>query len=527
MFKSIQLSFLYILMVATVTVVTGTAVFAQQSSDSNRIVIHADEELSQISKHIYGQFAEHLGRGIYGGVWVGEDSDIPNTEGYRDDVLQALRDLDVPNVRWPGGCFADEYHWEDGIGPRDERPVRINTHWGMVEEDNSFGTHEFLRFMELIDAEPVIAMNVGSGTPREMARWLEYLNYDGESTLANLRRENGRDEPWGVKYIGVGNESWGCGGNMTVEFYADLYRQYATFTKEFSGHELFRVASGMYDDEYNWTEHMMQEAAAMMEGISLHYYTIPTADWSAKGSSVDFGEELYFAGIQRAGLMDEYIQGHVNRMDRHDPEKQVALVVDEWGIWTDPLEGTNPGFLEQQNSIRDALIASITLDIFNQHSDRVRMANIAQMVNVLQAMILTDGEKMVKTPTYHVFDLYKIHHDTQLLRTTPVNINEYSYGDESIPALSMTASKNSYGQIGITLTNKSPDQAQRVEIETRGDQTGNLSGGRILSANGVADINTFDEPDRVSVEEFTNYQLSGNTVIVEIPPLSVVAFNVE
>lgn len=500
-----------------------TNVDAQQ----NRIVVHADEEVSEISRHIYGQFAEHLGRGIYGGIWVGEDSDIPNTEGYRNDVLEALRDLEVPNVRWPGGCFADEYHWRDGVGPVDERPVRINTHWGMVEEDNSFGTHEFLRFMELIDSEPVIAMNVGSGTPREIAQWIEYLNYDGESTLANLRRENGRDEPWGVKYIGIGNESWGCGGNMTVEYYADLYRRYATFAKEFSGHELFRVASGFSNDEYGWTEHMMQEASRMMEGISLHYYTLPTGNWGAKGSSIVFEEDLYFAGVRRAGLMDEFIKGHVTRMDKYDPQKRVALVVDEWGIWTDPLEGTNPGFLEQQNSMRDALIASITLDIFNKHSDRVRMANIAQMVNVLQAVILTDGEEMIKTPTYHVFDLYRIHHDTKLLNTSLQEIEEYSYEGDSIRVLSTTSSINSQGQIGITMTNKSPDETQTVEIDIRGRQVDSVSGGRILTTGSYSDLNTFDDPNNVSINEFSGYRLNGNIITLELPPLSVVAFMVE
>jgi alpha-N-arabinofuranosidase len=526
MFKTHLKALVCIVTITIFNVVTSSAVVAQQS-DTNRIVVHADEEVSEISRHIYGQFAEHLGRGIYGGVWVGEDSDIPNTEGYRNDVLDALRDLEVPNVRWPGGCFADEYHWKDGIGPAEERPVRINTHWGMVEEDNSFGTHEFLRFMELIDAEPVIAMNVGSGTPREMAHWLEYLNYGGESALANMRRENGRDEPWGVKYIGVGNESWGCGGNMTVEYYTDLYRQYSTFAKEFSGNELFRVASGKYDDEYDWTEHMMQEASSMMEGISLHYYTLPTGNWGAKGSSVDFEEDLYFAGVRRAGLMEEYIQGHVNRMDKYDPEKQVALVVDEWGIWTDPYEGTNPGFLEQQNSIRDALIASITLDIFNKHSDRVRMANIAQMVNVLQAMILTDGEEMIKTPTYHVFDLYRIHHDTQLLNTSLREIRDYTYEGASIPVLSTTSSMNDQGQIGITLTNKSPNTPQSVEIEIRGRQVENLSDGRILTAGHFSDVNTFNDPAKVTVKEFSNLSLNGNTITLELPPLSVIAFKIE
>ncbi|WP_340106008.1 alpha-N-arabinofuranosidase [Rhodohalobacter sp. 8-1] len=515
--KKIKESYKFIIALVT----TIFLINAQSVAQQNRVIIHADQPVSEISKHIYGQFAEHLGRGIYGGIWVGEDSDIPNTEGYRNDVLEALRDLDVPNVRWPGGCFADEYHWRDGIGPKDERPVRINTHWGMVEEDNSFGTHEFLRFMELIDAEPVIAMNLGSGTPREMAQWLEYLNYDGESTLANLRRENGRDEPWGVKYIGVGNESWGCGGNMTVEYYADLYRRYATFTKEYSGHELYRVASGWSDDQYGWTEHMMQEAAGMMEGISLHYYTIPTGNWSAKGSSVDFDEELYFAGIQRAAFMDEYIQGHSNRMDKFDPEKNVDLVVDEWGIWTDPLPGTNPGFLEQQNSLRDALIASITLDILNKHSDRVRMANIAQMVNVLQAMILTEGDQMIKTPTYHVFDLYRIHHDTNLLYTHVQNMNAYEFGGESIPVVSMTVSASENGAINITLTNKNPDQSEEIELEFRGGQISEIIEARTLTGSRVNSVNAFSDPENVIITDFSNYSLDGDILRVTLPSKSV------
>ncbi len=524
MIKSIiQFNLLVVLVIVCMIFQPGI-VTAQQT---NHIVIHTDEEISDISRHIYGQFAEHLGRGIYGGIWVGEDSDIPNTEGYRTDVLEALRDLEVPNVRWPGGCFADEYHWRDGVGPREDRPVRINTHWGMVAEDNSFGTHEFLRLMELIDAEPVIAMNVGSGTPREMAHWLEYLNYDGESALADLRRENGREEPWGVKYIGVGNESWGCGGNMTVEFYADLYRQYATFTKEFSGHELFRVASGKYDIEYEWTEHMMQEAADMMEGISLHYYTIPTADWDAKGPSIDFDEELYFAGLKRAILMDEYVEGHSNRMDKFDPDKEVALVVDEWGIWTDPYPGSNPGFLEQQNSLRDALIASLTLDILNKHSDRVRMANIAQMVNVLQAMILTEDNKMVKTPTYHVFDLYKIHHDTKLLYAHVQHMNTYDFEEESIPALSMTASKDDESRINITLTNTNANETEEVEVEFRGQNMNQVASSRMLTGENVSSINTFDDPQNVTLTEFSDYQVDGNSLILTLPPRSVISVVIE
>lgn len=502
-------------------VTAAMVLFGSLSTAQNRITINADQELSFIDRHIYGHFAEHLGTGIYGGVWVGEDSDIPNTEGFRTDVLEALQHIEVPNIRWPGGCFADEYFWMDGIGPRDERPARINTHWGMVIEDNSFGTHEFLRFTELLDAEPVVAMNVGSGTPREMQQWIEYMNYDGESEMANLRRQHGRDEPWGVKYVGVGNESWGCGGNMRPEYYADLYRQFATYTRNYSGNEIFRVASGYDGARYWWTDTMMERAGRMMEGISLHYYTVAGPSWSNKGPSTGFGEDLYFSGLEAALRLDQYIQGHSNRMDRHDPNKRVALVVDEWGIWTDPLPGSNPGFLQQQNSLRDALIASVSLDILNKHSDRVRMANIAQMVNVLQAMIRTEGEQMHLTPTYHVFDMYRVHFDTQLLHTQ-LDVEDYEYNGDRIPAISMTASKNDNGSINLTLTNLSANDVHQVEVDIRGQEIRNAGQGQILTADEVDAINTFDDPDRVTLEEFSDFQLGDNQLTVNLPAKAVV-----
>lgn len=514
-------------------------------ADKNRIVVYTDDEEAFISRHIYGQFAEHLGTGIYGGIWVGEDSDIPNTEGYRDDVLGALQRLEVPNVRWPGGCFADEYYWLDGVGPREDRPVRINTHWGMVAEDNSFGTHEFLRLMDLIDAEPVIAMNVGSGTPREMAQWIEYLNYDGESEMADLRREHGREEPWGVKYIGVGNESWGCGGNMSADYYADLFKRFATFTKDYSGHELYRVASGFYDDEYDWTETLVREAGEQMQGISLHYYTIAGEGWDFKGPSADFDEALYYTGVSRALRMEEFIEGHVARMDLHDPEEEIALVVDEWGIWTDPIEGTNPGFLQQQNSLRDALIASVTLDIFNHHAGRVRMANIAQMINVLQAMILTDGPQMLLTPTYHIFDMYRAHYDAQLLRTD-AEISSYSTelpetheaGDleahhphiESIPAISQSVSRSEDGHINITLTNLHAAEAQEIELLFEGGRIpGEVVEADLLTADRPDAVNTFEQPDRVTLTSFDafSYTQEQGQLSLEIPPHAVVKLRLQ
>ena len=492
----------------------------------NTMVINADQPQNKISEHIYGQFSEHLGTGVYGGLWVGEDSDIPNTDGFRNDVLKALKELEIPNLRWPGGCFADEYDWRDGIGPHDERPVRINTHWGMVEEKNEVGIHEFMRLTELLDTEPYVSANVGSGTPREMANWIEYMTYDGNSTLANLRRENGQDEAWEVKFWGIGNESWGCGGNMEADYYADLYRRYATFAKDYSGNELYKIASGYSNDEYDWTETMVKHGGEMMDAISLHYYTIPTGDWGNKGPSRNFGEDMYFAGLQQGLKMDEYVTRHSTIMDKYDPEKRITLAVDEWGIWTDPLPGSNPGFLQQQNSIRDALIASTTLDILNKHSDRVRIGNIAQTVNVLQAMILTDGSEMLKTPTYHVFDFYTVHHDALLL---PLHLDaeKYSHNGESIPAISGTASKKDAGNIHITMTNLHATEAQEVTVDVQGLDVENITESRILTADEVDAINTFDNPDNVSPEPYEDYTLEGNELTLRLPSKSVIVLRVE
>lgn len=506
-----------ILLAALGLLVGLQSAFAQD----NKVIINADQAQYKINKNIYGQFAEHLGRGIYGGIWVGEDSDIPNTEGFRTDVLNALKELDIPMVRWPGGCFADEYDWRDGIGPRSERPKRVNTTWGMVTEPNTFGTDEFLRLAELLGAEPYVSANVGTGTPKEMQQWLEYMNYGGDSKLANMRRENGREKPWDIKYLGIGNESWGCGGNMRPEYYADLYRRYATFADDFGSRHLYKIASGWSDDQYNWTDVVMKRAGRYMDAISLHYYTIAGPGWRDKGPSTDFGEDMYFKGLEAALKMDEFVTRHSTIMDKYDPQKRVALAVDEWGIWTNPLPKTNPGFLEQQNSLRDALIASVTLDILNKHADRVRIANIAQMVNVLQAMILTDGKKMVKTPTYYVFDMYKVHQDAMLL---PMNasVKQYEHGDDAIPSISSTASRDEDGRIHITVTNLDPDQSQNVEYDLRGAEVKDVASGRILTADKVDAINTFDKPDTVTPEKFGDYTMKGQKLNLHLPPKSIV-----
>ncbi|HLG40781.1 MAG TPA: alpha-L-arabinofuranosidase C-terminal domain-containing protein, partial [Chitinophagaceae bacterium] len=408
---------------------------------STTVTIDGSNPKTTISRHIYGHFSEHLGRCIYDGFWVGDSITVPKKGRIRLDIVDALKKIKIPNLRWPGGCFADEYHWRDGIGPRNQRPKMINTHWGNVTEDNSFGTHEFLDLIELLGTEPYICGNVGSGSIEEMNKWVEYLNFDGLSPMTEIRKQNGREKPWKVEYWGVGNENWGCGGNMTADFYADQYRRYATFCKNYPGAPLKKIAGGANSEDYNWTDVLMRKVPLrMMWGISLHYYVVPRT-WRDKGSATQFDEKEYFATMQKTLKMDELVTKHSTVMDRYDPDKRVALVVDEWGIWTNVEPGTNPGFLYQQNSLRDALVAGTTLNIFNNHCDRVRIANLAQTINVLQALVLTKGNQMLLTPTYHVFDMYKVHQDAKWL---PVNFNSPDYVSESekIPAVNISASQD-------------------------------------------------------------------------------------
>jgi alpha-N-arabinofuranosidase len=485
----------------------------------NRLTVNADQGRETISKHIYGHFSEHLGHCIYGGYWVGEDSPIPNTRGIRNDVVQALRDISIPNLRWPGGCFADEYHWMDGIGPRSQRPKMVNTHWGGVTEDNSFGTHEFLDLCEQLSCEPYICGNVGSGTVEEMSKWVEYITFGGESPMANLRRKNGREEPWKVKFWGVGNESWGCGGSMTADFYADQYRRYATYCRNYGDNSLYKIACGAYGEDYNWADVMMKKAAGQMQGLSLHYYT------GGMGSATQFDEEKYFATIQNTLFMDELLTKHSTVMDRYDLQKRVGLIVDEWGIWTDVEPGTNPGFLYQQNTLRDAILAAVNLNIFNAHCDRVKMTNIAQTVNVLQAVILTDGEKMLLTPTYWVYYLYKVHQDATLL---PVSLTsgKYELNGRNMDAINVSASKDVAGKIHLTLVNIDANKAQTVETELRGATAKKVSG-KILTSAKINDHNTFENPNTVAVKDFKDAKLSGGKLNITLPAKSVVMLEIE
>ena len=496
--------------------------FSIYGTAQNKIVVNTDLGTETISKNIYGHFSEHLGHCIYGGYWVGEDSSIPNTNGLRNDVVSALREIGIPNLRWPGGCFADEYHWMDGIGPRNERPTMINTHWGGVTEDNSFGTHEFLELCKQLDCEPVICGNLGSGTVQEMSQWVEYLNSDNVSPMTDIRKSNGREEPWGVKYWGVGNESWGCGGSMTAAYYANEMRRYSTFLKNYGNNRLYKVACGASDSNYDWTETLMRDGnpGRSFQGLSLHYYTI-CHDWGHKGSATQFDEKEYFTTMNKTMFMDELLQKHITIMDKYDPRNRVGLIVDEWGNWFDVEPGTNPGFLFQQNTLRDAMVASVNLDLFNKYCRRVKMANIAQTVNVLQAMILTKDDQLVKTPSFYVFKMYTVHHDATLL-PSDVQCEKYSVDNESIPAISTTASKDASGKIHITISNLNPNKAIDVTCDIRGMAKVNFEKGSIVTGEKINSYNDFGKKEEVTLKEFSDVKVSGTDVVVKVPAKSVV-----
>ena len=473
---------------------------------------------AKISKNIYGHFSEHLGRCIYQGLYVGEDSPIPNVKGMRTDVVQALKKIGVPVLRWPGGCFADEYHWEDGIGPKETRKRMVNTNWGGVVEDNSFGTHEFLELCSQIGCEPYINANVGSGTVREMAEWVEYLNSEGDSTVVKKRWANGRKDPWGVKFWGVGNENWGCGGNMRPEYYADEFRRYQTYCRNYGDNKLCRIACGPSVDDYNWTAVMMERAGEYMDALTLHYYTVP-GPWHDKGSATEFNEEDYARTLRLALRMEELVSNHLQIMNRYDPKHRVGLIVDEWGTWFNVEPGTNPGFLYQQNTMRDAQVAALTLNIFNAHADRVVMANLAQTVNVLQSVILTEGDKMVLTPTYHVFDLYKAHQEGTLV---PVHVDADNSA-EGVKRVSASASLKG-DVLTVTLANTSATESCEVPISLCGTKPTKAEG-RVLAGEMRAKNDFSASP--VAIAPLTSITLSSDEVRVTLPACSVAEITIQ
>ena len=516
-----------------------TVALASSAQDAT-ITLHEGNQ--KIHKEIYGQFAEHLGTCIYGGLWVGPQSTIANTDGYRNDVLQALKNLQVPVLRWPGGCFADEYHWMDGIGPREKRPSMKNNNWGGTIEDNSFGTHEFLNLCELLGCEPYISGNVGSGTVEELAKWVEYMTSEEGTPMAKLRKENGRAKPWKVKFLGVGNESWGCGGNMRPEYYSDLYRRYSVYCRNYDSNRLYKIASGASDYDYEWTKVLMNNVGNRMDGVSLHYYTVSGWDGS-KGSATKFDNDQYYWTLGKCLEIEDVIKRHCTIMDEKDPKKHIGLLVDEWGTWWDEEPGTIGGHLYQQNALRDAFVASLSLNVFHKYTDRVRMANIAQVVNVLQSMILTDTKgagHMVLTPTYHVFEMYKPFQEATYLPLdiTPNPTMQVRHemnkemdttkedGYRTLPLISASAAKTTSGSIIISLTNVSLDKKQEVAIRLNGFKGKNVSG-RILTSKSVADFNDFDHPDRVQPTAFKDAKLKKDQLTVKLPAKSLVVLEVK
>lgn len=489
--------------------------------------IHVNQGSQKINKEIYGQFAEHLGTCIYGGLWVGENSPIPNTQGYRNDVLQALKELHVPVLRWPGGCFADDYHWMDGIGPKDQRPTLRNNNWGGTIEDNSFGTHEFLNLCELLGCEPYISGNVGSGTVKEMAQWIEYMTSNGDTPMARLRRKNGRDKAWKVKYFGIGNEAWGCGGNMTPEYYSNLFRRFNTYLRDYDDNHLFRIASGASAGDTNWTRVLMKNIGNRMQGISVHYYAV--RDWKKHGSATRFTPGEYYSTIYTALKMDTIIRSHISEMDKVDPQKRIALMVDEWGTWWDEEPGTIKGHLYQQNCLRDAMVAALTLNIFHKYTDRIKMANIAQVVNVLQSMILTDTKgtgHMVLTPTYYVFKMYRDFQEATYLPSS-LNARWLKNDGEAIPSASISAAKDKEGNIVIALANVQYDKPQEMEITLDGAKAKSIVNAEILTAEKLNDYNDFTHPNVITSKPFKGAKISGSKVKVKMPAKSIMVIKVK
>jgi len=520
--------FLLVVQVITIFLTTSLSgaetIISEQDNIVNLLVVHVDKGKETIRAEVYGHFSEHLGRCIYEGYWVGPDSPIPNIRGIRTDVVEALKKIDVPVLRWPGGCFADEYHWKEGTGPREKRPAMINTHWGMVTENNHFGTHEFLDLCEMLGCKVYISGNVGSGTAEEMQDWVEYMTFDGESEMADLRRKNGRDKPWKVEYFGVGNENWGCGGNMTAEYYADLYKRFATYVRDYSGNNVKRIACGPGGEDYKWLETVLSKAGRHMDAISLHHYVFER-DWGHKGKATVFDEQGWFAVLKKTMHLDKMIQNSKEIMDKHDPRGRIGLFVDEWGTWWDVEPGENPGFLYQQNTLRDAVAAGCFLNIFNQHCDRVKMANIAQTNNVLQAMILTRGEKMIVTPTYHVFEMYKVHQGATML-PADLTCNPYNNNSQTLPSLSASASKDKAGRMHISICNLDPEAPAELTCQLKGYKPRKVSA-RVLTADVMNAHNTFEKPNALTPTDLTGIDIKNDNVLVTLPSKSVVVLRIE
>jgi len=500
-------------MASSASLALGTVIPRNVFTDStvmHRVRVRTDAEIGVVKPELHGHFAEHLGSCVYGGLWVGKDSKVPNVNGHRRLAIEYLRDLGIPVLRWPGGCFADDYHWRDGIGPPAKRPKRVNIHWGGSVEDNSFGTHEFIDLCRLIKAEPYFAGNVGSGSPRELRDWVEYCNYPSGSDLSEERVANGSREPFHVRYWGVGNESWGCGGDMRPEEYAALYRQFAVYLREFGGTKPFLIASGPSGSDVGWSRGFLDKMRGEFpDGLSMHYYE-GGADAPTEFTVPHMNDQLsIFAKVEdsirlQRSVLDGYRQGG-----------NVGLILDEWGVWDRIPESDERryGKLWQQSTMRGALAAGLGLNSFNRLADKLYMCNIAQIVNVLQSLLITEGaqsEKCVRTTSYYAFALFKGHRSK-----TSLHVDTQ---DQSPLGLSSSASRGG-DEMVLSFVNPRSDLDLRVHCSLAG----------ALATEGTAEIlhsadlnacNSFLKPDTVVLQKHA-VKVDGSKIQLDMPRLSV------
>jgi alpha-L-arabinofuranosidase len=502
-----------------------SAIFPKTAS-AVTVNVLLDEPIGTINPNVQGHFIEHLGACVYGGCWVGQKSSIKNYKGIRLDVIEALRAIKPPVLRWPGGCFADDYHWKDGIGPKHQRPKTVNLHWGDCVETNEFGTHEFMDLCQVIGAKPYLAGNLGSGSPTELRKWIEYCNYPSGTSLSDQRIENGAPKPFGVEYWGVGNENWGCGGNMSAADYAAEYRRFANYVRAWGGTEPELVACGPLGNDLNWTRSFFEKLyekgprdCIRINGFAAHHYCFNRGETGAH--ALDFDKYGWYSLLTDAQKMEPLIVQQRELMDEYDPIRKIGLIVDEWGSWHRATDGAAE--LWQQNCIRDAMLAALTLDIFNRHADKIQMANIAQTINVLQALILTDGDKLIKTPTYHVYDMYKDHQGGESVRLeidcNPIHELQQVSGSASV--------KDS--RLSITLTNLSLDSGVEVRLSLPDltlYQAGELY--ELSYPQGkVTAHNNFEEPEAVYMVFKEPVEITPEGACFELAPASIVRLSLD
>jgi alpha-N-arabinofuranosidase len=500
---------------------------------SKKAVVHADREIGTVRPDFHSHFAEHLGSCTYGGIWVGKNSPIPNIDGFRKATVEYLKELGVPVLRWPGGCFADDYHWRDGIGPASKRPRRVNIHWGKYTEDNSFGTHEFLAFCRLIGAEPYLAANVGTGTPQEMRDWIEYCNYPKGSALADERAANGSPEPFNVRYWGVGNELWGCGGNYRAEDAAREYRRFATFARAVGGNQVYLVGCGPSGNDARWTRGFMDTLAGGLtpNGYSMHYY---------EGGSLppeQFTPEAMYQQFNTFPRVEQAVTAQRTLLDGYDPNRRIGLFLDEWGVW-DRLTDNSKGRLWQQSTMRSGVAAALGLNVFNRIADKLYMCNIAQIVNVLQSVLLTDGpegKNCVRTTTYYAFMLFKPHRGNTAVEVETDAPRLTDFGGrggrggrggqpEPPPDMSLSASRQGSKMV-LSFVNPRHDVDMDVDCALRG-ATAKSGTAQILHDSDINAYNGFDNPDRIVIKSH-EVAVEVGRVRITLPSMSVATVTLE